>query len=57
MGDAVYSISLEGRDAPMRTVTFADHSDLADAFGLQFTTYRTLATVEVVKRLLQPGPN
>lgn len=50
MGDAVYSISLEGRDAPMRTVTFVDHSDLGDALGLQFTTYRTLATVEIVKR-------
>ena len=50
VGDAVYSISLEGRDAPMRTVTFVDHSDLGDDLMLQFTTYRTLATVEMVKR-------
>lgn len=49
IGDAIYSISLEGRDAPMRTVTFVDHSDLGDALMLQFTTYRTLATVEIVK--------
>lgn len=49
VGDAVYSISLEGRDAPMRTVTFVDQSDLGDRLGLQFTTYRTLATVEIVK--------
>lgn len=49
-GDAVYSISLEGRDAPMRTVTFVDYSDLGDSLGLQFTIYRTLATVEIVKR-------
>lgn len=50
IGDAVYSISLEGRDAPMRTVTFVDQSDLGEKLGLQFTAYRTLATVEVVKR-------
>lgn len=50
VGDAVYSISLEGRDAPMRTVTFVDRSDLGNQFRLQFTSYRTLATVEVVRR-------
>lgn len=49
VGDALYSISLEGRDAPMRTVTFQDQSDLSDALTLRFTTYRTLATVEVVR--------
>lgn len=52
VGDSVYSISLEGRDAPMRTVTFVDTSDLGDGLGLQFTSYRTLATVEIVKREL-----
>lgn len=50
VGDAVYSISLEGRDAPMRTVTFVDRSELGETFRLQFTSYRTLATVEVVRR-------
>lgn len=49
LGDAVYSISLEGRDAPMRTVTFVDHSDLGDGLMLRFTTYRTIATVEVAR--------
>lgn len=49
VGDALYSISLEGRDAPMRTVTFQDQSDLDDELTLRFTTYRTLATVEVVR--------
>lgn len=49
IGDALYSISLEGRDAPMRTVTFVDQSDLGDELTLRFTTYRTLATVEVVR--------
>lgn len=50
VGDALYSISLEGRDAPMRTVTFMDQSDLGDDLVLRFTTYRTIATVEIVKR-------
>jgi len=50
IGDAVYSISLEGRDAPMRTATFVDHSDLGEKLVLQFTAYRTIATVEIVKR-------
>lgn len=49
VGDALYSISLEGRDAPMRTVTFLDQSDLGDELTLRFTTYRTLATVEVIR--------
>lgn len=48
IGDAVYSISFEGCDAPMRTVTFYDYSDLGKGFMLRFTTYRTLATVEIV---------
>jgi hypothetical protein len=48
-GDALYSISLEGRDAPMRTVSFTDHSQLGDGLVLRFTTYRTIATVEIVK--------
>ncbi|MGC4104878.1 MAG: hypothetical protein QM753_00805 [Thermomicrobiales bacterium] len=49
-GDPLYSISLEGPDAPMRTVAFVDESDLGDDLILRFTTYRTIATVEVVKR-------
>lgn len=49
VGDALYSISLEGRDAPMRTVTFQDQSNLGDGLTLRFTTYRTLATVDVVR--------
>lgn len=49
-GDALYSISIEGRDAPMRTVTFDDKSELGDGIRLRFTTYRTIATVEIVKQ-------
>lgn len=50
VGDALYCISLEGRDAPMRTVSFLDQSELGNDLTLRFTTYRTLATVEVVRR-------
>jgi hypothetical protein len=53
VGDPVYSISIEGRDAPMRTVSFMDQSELGGDLTLRFTTYRTIATVEVVKRSLE----
>ena len=38
-GDALYSISLEGRDAPMRTVSFLDQSSLVttSCFGSRHT--------------------
>jgi hypothetical protein len=48
-GDALYSISIEGRDSPMRTVSFLDQSQLGADLTLRFTTYRTIATVEVIK--------
>jgi len=48
-GDALYTISIEGPDAPMRTVSFMDQSRLGDDLTLRFTTYRTIATVEVIK--------
>lgn len=49
-GDSFYSISIEGRDAPMRTVTFINESDFGPDTILRFTAYRILATVELVKR-------
>ncbi len=49
VGEAVYRISIEGRDAPMRTVSFMDDSSVDDGFAVRFTTYRTHATIEVVK--------
>jgi hypothetical protein len=49
VGDALYSISIEGSDAPMRTVSFLDESQLGDDLMLRFTTYRTIAAVEVIK--------
>lgn len=53
VGDALYSISLEGRDAPMRTVTFLDQSQLGEDLVLRFTTYRTIATVDVVRNAVE----
>jgi len=47
--DAIYSISIEGRDAPTRTVTFLDQSIVGNSLALRFTTYRTIATLEVAK--------
>ncbi|WP_182141924.1 hypothetical protein [Schaalia sp. JY-X169] len=49
-GTVFYSISIEGRDAPMRTVTFADSSQPDPDIGLQFTAYRTLATIDIVAK-------
>jgi hypothetical protein len=49
-GAAVYRISIEGRDAPLRAVSFLDESNLGDFFAIRFTAYLTDATVEVVKR-------
>ncbi|CAN0455701.1 unnamed protein product [Phaeothamnion confervicola] len=48
-GDPLYSISFENGDAPMRTVAFIDESVLGETLTLRFTTYRTIATIEVVK--------
>jgi hypothetical protein len=48
-GDPLYSISFENGDAPMRTVAFIDESDLGAGLTTKLTTYRTIATVEIVK--------
>lgn len=48
-GDPVYSISVESRDAPMRTVSFTDESQLTPALSVRFTTYRTIATIELLR--------
>lgn len=49
-GEAVYRMSIEGRNAPMRTVSFLDDSDVGAGLRVRFTTYRTHVTIEVVKR-------
>ncbi|MGC4191957.1 MAG: hypothetical protein QM589_12470 [Thermomicrobiales bacterium] len=48
-GDPLYSISFENGDAPMHTVAFTDDSELGAGLTTRFTTYRTIATVEVAK--------
>lgn len=48
-GDPLSSISFENGDAPMRTVAFIDESDLGAGLTTKLTTYRTIATVEIVK--------
>lgn len=47
--DPVYSISIEGRDAPMRTVTFSDKSLLGPMLSTRFTIYRTIGSIELVR--------
>lgn len=48
-GEAVYRISIEGRDAPLRAVSFQDDSDLGEVLSMRFTTYLTDATIELTK--------
>ena len=48
-GEAVYRISIEGRDAPLRAVSFQDDSDLGEVVSVRFTAYLTDATIEMVK--------
>lgn len=47
--DPVYSISIEGRDAPMRTVTFSDKSLLGPMLSTRFTIYRTIGSIELIR--------
>lgn len=48
-GEAVYRFPIEGRDAPLRFVSFQDNSDLSDYFTVRFTANLTDATIEMVK--------
>lgn len=49
IGDPLYSISVESRDAPMRTVSFTDESQLAPTLNVRFTNYRTIASIEILR--------
>lgn len=49
LGDAVYRISIEDRNAPMRTVSFMNDSTVGAGLAVRFTTYRTHASIELVK--------
>jgi len=48
-GETMYRITLEGRDAPLRAVSFEDMSDLRKVGTVRFTAYLTDATIEVVR--------
>lgn len=44
-GDPVYSVSIEGRDAPIRTTTFANLNCHMANIGIQFVNFRTISVV------------
>lgn len=46
---AVLALSITGRDAPMRTVFYEDHSQLAPGLHTRLSNYRTITMVEVVR--------
>lgn len=48
-GDAVYRITIEGRDAPLRAVSFQNDSNLGEVLSIRFTAHLTDATIDVVK--------
>jgi len=47
-GCVIYRFTLEGRDAPLRAVSFQDDSDLGEVYSVRFTARLTEATIEVV---------
>lgn len=47
--ETVYRFTVEGRDAPLRAVSFQDESDLGDYFTVRFTAYLTDANIEMMK--------
>lgn len=47
-GVVIYRFTIEGRDAPLRAVSFQDDSDLGEVYSVRFTARLTEATIEVV---------
>lgn len=47
-GVVIYRFTIEGRDAPLRAVSFQDDSDLSDFFSVRFAAYLTDATIELI---------
>lgn len=47
--DAVLTVSIAGRDAPMRTVFYEDHSHLGPDLTTRLATYRSVVTGEVAR--------
>ena len=48
-GEAFYRITIEGRDAPLRAVSFQDDSNLGEVGAVRFTAYLTDATIELLR--------
>lgn len=55
----LYAISIEGRDAPMRTTSWTDRTQLQPTAHLHLMSYRTAAMLEVVQAapVAQPATN
>lgn len=46
-GQKAFNLSVEGRDAPMRTVFFADYSTSRNDTQVRFAAYRTIAKIDL----------
>lgn len=55
LGHRLIGVSIEGRDAPMRTVAVRPHLAPGSSLIVETTVYRTIAVIEVL-RGLDPGP-
>ena len=49
VGEAVLAVSVTGRDAPMRTVFYEDHSDLGPDLSARLAVYRSIVTIEIAR--------
>lgn len=45
--EKLLSVSIEGRDAPMRTVSIQEHTRFAERFGVEVRVYWTIALVDL----------
>ena len=50
--EKIMSVSIEGRDAPMRTVSINDSTELPRGLRLESTVYRTIVMIDVVRAAL-----
>lgn len=51
------ALSITGRDAPMRTVFYEDHSQLTPGLHTRLSNYRTITMVEVVRAEVPSKPD
>lgn len=48
-GGRLLTVSIEGRDAPMRTVTLKERTTFSPAYEVEATVYRTIVTIDVLR--------